>query len=66
MRCEGYNAIRESGGTGRRARLRGVWIYRTGSSPVSRTIKALVIEANAFYFRLGNCKKGCKKRKGMI
>ena len=27
----------ESGGTGRRARLRGVWIHRTGSSPVSRT-----------------------------
>ncbi len=27
----------ESGGTGRRARLRGVWFYRTGSSPVSRT-----------------------------
>ena len=30
-------AICESGGTGRRARLRGVWIHRTGSSPVSRT-----------------------------
>ena len=29
----------ESGGTGRRARLRGVWIHRTGSSPVSRTPK---------------------------
>ncbi len=29
--------IRESGGIGRRARLRGVWFYRTGSSPVSRT-----------------------------
>ena len=29
----------ESGGTGRRARLRGVWIHRTGSSPVSRTNK---------------------------
>ena len=27
----------ESGGTGRRARLRGVWLHRTGSSPVSRT-----------------------------
>ena len=26
-----------SGGTGRRARLRGVWFYRTGSTPVSRT-----------------------------
>ena len=26
-----------SGGTGRRARLRGVWFYRTGSIPVSRT-----------------------------
>ncbi len=31
------NRICESGGTGRRARLRGVWIHRTGSSPVSRT-----------------------------
>ena len=29
----------ESGGTGRRARLRGVWLHRTGSSPVSRTKK---------------------------
>ena len=29
--------ICESGGTGRRARLRGVWLHRTGSSPVSRT-----------------------------
>ena len=29
--------IRGSGGTGRRARLRGVWFYRTGSIPVSRT-----------------------------
>ena len=28
----------ESGGTGRRARLRGVWFHRTGSIPVSRTI----------------------------
>ncbi len=27
----------ESGGIGRRARLRGVWLSRTGSSPVSRT-----------------------------
>ena len=40
----GYNNQRrrelcvcESGGTGRRARLRGVWFYHTGSSPVSRT-----------------------------
>ena len=29
--------LRGSGGTGRRARLRGVWFYRTGSIPVSRT-----------------------------
>ena len=28
----------ESGGTGRRARLRGVWYHHTGSSPVSRTM----------------------------
>ncbi len=34
--------IRESGGTGRRARLRGVWFYRTGSSPVSRTNSRLL------------------------
>ena len=33
------NKRRESGGTGRRARLRGVWFIRTGSSPVSRTKK---------------------------
>ena len=32
--------ICESGGTGRRARLRGVWLHRTGSSPVSRTKKS--------------------------
>ena len=34
------NFICESGGTGRRARLRGVWLHRTGSSPVSRTKKS--------------------------
>ena len=36
-----YNIIVRcgSGGTGRRARLRGVWFYRTGSIPVSRTNK---------------------------
>ena len=36
-----YNVIVRcgSGGTGRRARLRGVWFYRTGSIPVSRTNK---------------------------
>ena len=31
--------ICESGGIGRRARLRGVWLCHTGSIPVSRTIK---------------------------
>ena len=38
-----YNSERScgSGGTGRRARLRGVWFYRTGSIPVSRTIRSL-------------------------
>ena len=35
-----HYGICESGGTGRRARLRGVWLHRTGSSPVSRTKKA--------------------------
>ena len=35
-----------SGGTGRRARLRGVWFYRTGSIPVSRTRKRLKIGNN--------------------
>ena len=33
------NRLRGSGGTGRRARLRGVWFYHTGSTPVSRTNK---------------------------
>ena len=38
----------ESGGTGRRARLRGVWLHRTGSSPVSRTTKTC--ENRSFLF----------------
>ena len=38
----------ESGGTGRRARLRGVWFFHTGSSPVSRT-KATALQW-LFYF----------------
>ena len=33
--------ISESAGTGRQARLRGVCHWRTGSSPVSRTISHL-------------------------
>ena len=37
--CRECGGRRESGGTGRRARLRGVWLHRTGSSPVSRTKK---------------------------
>ena len=39
-----------SGGTGRRARLRGVWIHRTGSSPVSRTIRGWVNSSIPFLF----------------
>ena len=37
LECLPLSGKCESGGTGRRARLRGVWIHRTGSSPVSRT-----------------------------
>ena len=29
--------LREDGGTGRRVRLRGVWLHRAGSSPALRT-----------------------------
>ena len=39
----------ESGGTGRRARLRGVWIHRTGSSPVSRTKDCLERDSPFFF-----------------
>ena len=42
----------ESGGTGRRARLRGVWIHRTGSSPVSRT-KDCLERDSPFFFCFG-------------
>ena len=47
-----YNIIVRcgSGGTGRRARLRGVWFYRTGSIPVSRTRKRLRIGYNSESF----------------
>ena len=49
-----YNIIvRESGGTGRRARLRGVWFYRTGSIPVSRTRKQASNSLSAFLFLCG-------------
>ena len=40
----------ESGGTGRRARLRGVWIHRTGSSPVSRTKDRFERNGPFFFF----------------
>ena len=40
--------ICESGGTGRRARLRGVWLHRTGSSPVSRTKKSYHFDTTFF------------------
>ena len=42
--------LRGSGGTGRRARLRGVWFYRTGSIPVSRTRKQASNRLSAFLF----------------
>ena len=38
----------ESGGIGRRARLRGVCLRRTGSSPVSRTRKRIPISESSF------------------
>ena len=43
----------ESGGTGRRARLRGVWILRTGSSPVSRTTKKTGHQMCPVFFCVG-------------
>ena len=42
------NELRESGGIGRRARLRGVCLRRTGSSPVSRTRKRIPISESSF------------------
>ena len=46
----------ESGGTGRRARLRGVWIHRTGSSPVSRTKDCFLRNSPFFFFDAKNLK----------
>ena len=43
----------ESGGTGRRARLRGVWIHRTGSSPVSRTKDCFERNSTFFFLLFG-------------
>ncbi len=54
------NCSRGSGGTGRRARLRGVWFYRTGSIPVSRTKKRLL--RKSFFYPVQpykNKRKGC-------
>ena len=48
--CRKVTDIRESGGTGRRARLRGVWVIRTGSSPVSRTNKKGTFVYQKFLF----------------
>ena len=48
MLLQERNAKRESGGTVRRARLRGVWLHRTGSSPVSRTIEVLTQWVSTF------------------
>ena len=45
--------ICESGGTGRRARLRGVWLHRTGSSPVSRTKTKKDGKSRPFWFSYG-------------
>ena len=52
----------ESGGTGRRARLRGVWIHRTGSSPVSRT-KDRFERNGPFFFSVEILLKNSKNRK---
>ena len=35
-----HNTISGCGGTGRRARVRGVWFSRMGSSPIIRTKKS--------------------------
>ena len=43
--------ICESGGTGRRARLRGVWASHTGSSPVSRTKKRTKRSLRSFFIQ---------------
>ena len=48
--------VRGSGGTGRRARLRGVWFYRTGSIPVSRTNKKGTFVYQKFLFCLSIAK----------
>ena len=50
--------ICESGGTGRRARLRGVWLHRTGSSPVSRTKNKRRFTVSCFFANL--IKRGLK------
>ena len=47
----------ESGGTGRRARLRGVWIHRTGSSPVSRTKDRFERNGPFFFCSIRNSSK---------
>ena len=49
-----YNTIcsvRGSGGIGRRARLRGVCLRRTGSSPVSRTNEEQVARLALLFLR---------------
>ena len=51
-----YLSTSESGGIGRRARLRGVWYPRTGSSPVSRTKNRLNLSVQPIFYpsrRLG-------------
>ena len=42
--------LREDGGTGRRVRLRGVWLHRAGSSPALRTKKNQVERLGFFCF----------------
>ena len=44
--------LREDGGTGRRVRLRGVWLHRAGSSPALRTNLKYQVERLGIFFML--------------
>ena len=61
LECLPLSGKCESGGTGRRARLRGVWIHRTGSSPVSRT-KDCFKRNSPFFLCIGNCSECLRRR----
>ena len=62
LECLPLSGKCESGGTGRRARLRGVWIHRTGSSPVSRTKDCFKRNSPFFFCSVGNCAKSLRRR----